>query len=463
MDPKNFSEMQGDFIANSTYAVNIASGPIQCGKSYSTNVAFAFYVGFESPHTRFLICGNTVNTVHRNVVDNGFLELLQKIFGKTNVKYTFGEHIRIKHKQKGDIYIWIVGINNENAIKRLQGQPVGGALFDELTTYPEMPADMAFARNSLAGARVIATTNPESPNHWAYKKWVGNKEKQGLGMVKVWWFQLRDNPTLTEERITYYKSMFSGVFRERFIYGKWVAAEGAIYDMFLTSENTFYELPFKDDYDDAFVCIDYGTGSVTTFAVWKVKKIGWLRDPDGLGIDIPDNHYHLAKEWYYDSRTDGPRLTDPVMSDELKHFIGDEKPYGIFIDPSASSFITQLRADGFRNVYEAPNAVMDGINRISALLEQRRMKFHKDECPRTIEEYQGYVWDLRARERGDSIPLKKDDHCPDRDRYGIMGYEMYQIPIDSFIVSTTGGNILNKSGGVNIGRSTISPEWEFYN
>ena len=46
---------------------------------------------------------------------------------------------------------------------------------------------------------------------------------------------MSDNPLMTPEAIERAKSSFSGVFLQRYIYGFWSVAEGAIYPVF--SEN----------------------------------------------------------------------------------------------------------------------------------------------------------------------------------------------------------------------------------
>lgn len=42
---------------------------------------------------------------------------------------------------------------------------------------------------------------------------------------------MTDNPSLLPEIIDRYKSMYTGVFYNRFILGQWVAADGIVYDV----------------------------------------------------------------------------------------------------------------------------------------------------------------------------------------------------------------------------------------
>jgi PBSX family phage terminase large subunit len=372
------------------------------------------------------------------VIDNGLLDFYQQVLGKENVAYARGDRITLTLPgKKSNKIIWIVGVNNKGATDRLKGTPIGGTLADEITTYPETPADMMFARNSLPGALVFCSTNPASKNHWAWKKYVGNQEKQDIDLVRVFAFTLHDNPTMSDERKQYYENMFEGVFKRRNVYGEWAMAEGAVYDMFNDElgKNVFNELPYgpveiddpnilgakKLNYDDAFLCLDYGAGSVTTCAFWVVKK------------GIINNQYFCVKEWYYDSRKEGKQLRDTQVVTRLKEWLGTDIQYvkAAFIDPSAVNLRNELLAETyydetgeeqflFGDVIPAPNAVGPGIQRLSTLIGQYNMRWHSS-CANTILEFQDYIWDKREEDK----PKKVNDHCPDRDRYGIMGYETY--------------------------------------
>lgn len=86
LSPKAFSPKQLDYIGKSYAPINIAVGAVQSGKSWVLNVRFALYI-IESPHDRFLICGNTRDTVQDNVIENGFQKICEGILGKENVHY----------------------------------------------------------------------------------------------------------------------------------------------------------------------------------------------------------------------------------------------------------------------------------------------------------------------------------------------------------------------------------------
>lgn len=70
---------------------------------------------------------------------------------------------------------------------------------------------------------------------------------------------------------------------------------------------------------------------------------------------------------------------------------------------------------------KADNAVLEGVQLVSAALDAGKLMFHP-RCERLIAEMEGYRWDERARERGEDKPRKEDDHAVDALRYGLMHY-----------------------------------------
>lgn len=121
------------------------------------------------------------------------------------------------------------------------------------------------------------------------------------------------------------------------------------------------------------------------------------------------------KEYYYSGRDEASQKTDTEYADDLKDFLGDIKPKSIIIDPSAASFIAELRKRGY-NIRKAKNDVLDGIRFVAMLLNQEKIAFAK-ECVNTILEFNSYIWDIKASEKGEDKPIKQHDHAMDAVRY----------------------------------------------
>lgn len=115
------------------------------------------------------------------------------------------EALRSKRGSKGDPDIaWM---EEANAFTRQDFDEVNGRL-----------------RGDVAGwTQIILTTNPDAPTHWIYKDLM-----QG-GEASVYYSDAKDNPRNTQAYFDRLDRMV-GTMRDRLRDGKWVQAEGAIYD-----------------------------------------------------------------------------------------------------------------------------------------------------------------------------------------------------------------------------------------
>ena len=127
----------------------------------------------------------------------------------------------------------------------------------------------------------------------------------------------------------------------------------------------------------------------------------------------------MAKETK--TRTSGPRRdnarqkTDREYADDLEEWLDGTRIRYMIVDPSAASFIAELRKRGI-SVLKAKNEVEDGIRVVGTKLNQGKLLF-SDECQNTIKEFASYVWDEKAAESGIDKPVKLNDHCMDALRY----------------------------------------------
>lgn len=132
----------------------------------------------------------------------------------------------------------------------------------------------------------------------------------------------------------------------------------------------------------------------------------------------------MDREYRWDSRSEearrsgNPQKTDSQYADDMEDFMGTdpESQCMVVVDPSAASFIAELRS---RGVYVKPanNEVVDGIRVVGSLLGRRGIRINRDNCKGLIGEMRSYVWDDKAAERGEEKPVKQKDHGPDALRY----------------------------------------------
>ena len=381
-------------IAESTARLNIWHGAVRSSKTICSIIRWIEYL-YEGPPGHLLMFGKTERTLKRNILDP-----LEQIVGTRNFEYNRG---------LGELYccgrtIYTVGANDERAEGKIRGVTLAGAYGDELTICPETFFKQVLSRLSVKGSKFFGTTNPGGPYHWLKKDFL---EREGQLNLRSWHFNLDDNLGLDPEYVQALKAEYTGLWYKRFILGLWVMAEGAVYDMFDEDVHVVTDLPEMTQY---WVGIDYGTTNPTVFLLI------------GAGVD---KRLYVVDEWRYDSkRYDGRHKTDQEYHRALFYWLQARKvrPRWIFVDPSASSFITQISRPGqlrIPNVALASNDVLEGIRWTSSLLESRRLLVHK-RCQGLIDELYGYTWDSRASEKGKDAPLQQDDHGPDALRYAVL-------------------------------------------
>lgn len=381
-----FSHKQLDVIANSTARINILDGSVRSGKTIASLVAWIMFVS-EAPPGELLMVGKTERTLKRNILD-----VLEQIVGSRYFKYNLGAGEATLFGRR----IYLVGANDLRSEGKIRGLTLAGAYGDEIALWPESFFTMLLSRLSVPGARFIGTTNPDSPYHWLKTSYLDRVGELGL---RRWHFSLEDNPNLDPAYVEALKKEYVGLWYKRFISGLWVQAEGAVYDMWDDAIYAVDEVPSQ--FTRYYVGVDYGTSNPTVF----------------LLIGQHEDKIYVIDEYYWDSAERGRQKTDAEYSRDLREFIKGRYPQAIVIDPSATSFITQLRRDGVRMIRHANNSVLDGIRTVAAFLPQKRLFVYRERCSNLLREFTAYVWDPQAQKRGEDRPLKQNDHALDALRY----------------------------------------------
>lgn len=397
-----------DFISNPIEKdsfINILEGSVRSGKTVACIPKWINYI-IAGPPGLLLMTGVSKDTIYDNVLNDLF-----DTIGKDNYHY---------NRQTGELIVWwkddsgnewerrikVVGAKDEGSEKFIRGKTLAGAYCDELTLMPERFFKQLLNRLSVSGAKLYATTNPDSPAHYLYKEYITNEQKIQSGLVQVVHFGLDDNPNLGDDYKTNIRSSYSGMWFKRMILGMWVLAEGVIYDMFDEERHCFTDAEWNNTLKSRcrrYIACDYGTKNPMVFLD--------IYD-DGDTIWIPNMYY-------WDSRKEQRQKTDAEYADDLEKMIGDELPDMVVIDPSAASFKLELQGRGFR-VKDADSSVNDGIRLMAKLLTKGKIKIHKKNCEPMIEEFQAYVWDEKAARAGDEKPVKQQDHSMDACRYYVQ-------------------------------------------
>lgn len=131
------------------------------------------------------------------------------------------------HKKDGrENRFYIFGGKDEGSAALIQGMTLSGVMLDETALMPRSFCEQAIARCSVDNSRLWFNCNPENPAHWFYTEWIKKAVDKNCLYLH---FTMDDNPSLSEEIKQRYKNLYSGSFYERFIEGKWVSCDGAVY------------------------------------------------------------------------------------------------------------------------------------------------------------------------------------------------------------------------------------------
>jgi len=239
--------------------------------------------------------------------------------------------------------------------------------------------------------QVILTTNPGGSLHWIKKDLIDGKQ------ASVYYSRAQDNPNNSSAYIDTLGKL-TGVMRERLVLGKWVQAEGAIYDMF--DHRVHVKERPDSEMKSWYLAMDEG---YTNPAV--ILLVG--EDSDG--------RIHIAKQYY-----ERGKLQEAVVKQASEW----SKAYGVrlaAVDEAAAGLIADLLNNGVPAI-ASKGRVLDGIQSV-----QNRLKIQGDELPRltvdpscvdVINEFESYVW---KKATGTGIvkdePNKENDHAMDAVRY----------------------------------------------
>lgn len=368
----------------------ICDGSVRSGKSVSMTVGFVLWSMSSFREEKFAICGKTVESLRRNIVLN-LREWLPSEFTITEKRAE--NKVIISTNGWSNTY-FLFGGKDEASYMLIQGITLAGVLLDEVALMPKSFVDQACARCSVPNSKLWFNCNPAGPEHWFYKEWVlRQKEKNALHIH----FTMDDNLSLSAKIKERYERMFSGVFYDRYVRGLWVLAEGLVYPMF----NKSCIVPVVDrEYDRYVVSMDYGIKNPTAMLLW------------GRCNDV----WYVVQEYYHSGRETNEQKTDQQYYDELVKLCGDLPIWRVIVDPSAASFITLVEQKRQFKIWDADNAVLEGIQHTASALNDGKIKVN-DCCKRTIQEFGLYSWDDKATE---DKPIKQNDHAMDALRYFVQ-------------------------------------------
>jgi phage terminase large subunit len=272
----------------------------------------------------------------------------------------------------------------------------------------------------LSYQQLIMATNPGPPTHHL-------KLRADGGRCTILYSRHEDNPRMyqdgewTEYGAAYLERLESltGARYQRMRWGKWVAAEGLVFDGYDPAVHLIDRFPIPDDWT-RWVSVDFG------FTNPQVTQ--WFAEDD-------DGRLYLYRELYATQKTVDQHARD--FLDQVTDADGkwtEPRPRAIVCDHDAEGRAVLQRELGMSTV-AAKKKVTEGIQAVQARLRPagdgkprlyilRDSIVHTDQAlvdakrpTCTADELPGYVWDTSPGKPPKETPVKDNDHGCDAMRY----------------------------------------------
>ena len=382
----------------------ICDGAVRSGKTAIMSVSFIHWAMRYFNGKNFALISKTQRQAERNII----LPLLNcpDVTDYFKLEYQRSNGVlKVTSKTSSNIF-YLFGGKDESSFALIQGTTLTGGLFDEVALMPKSFVEQAIARTlSEKGAKLWFNCNPENPNHWFYKDWIIDAQNENKKNSLYLHFLMDDNPIVTQEQKEKAKSFYSGIFYERYILGKWVRAEGRIYDdikpLIVDKLNAKKER--------LIIGIDFGGNkSKTTFVATLILK-------DFAGLYALMDHKVSGKK----GEIDIERIADElcVFIDNIKTKFGFY-PDEIRADSAEQYLINSLRKSLYKKGFnislrDSDKAkIIDRIRCTDSLIKTKKLFINKN-CKHLILGLENAVWDQKAAEKG--IEIRLDDFTSDID------------------------------------------------
>lgn len=413
--------------------ISLWVGAVSAGKTIASLIAFLLALRTVGPVGDVVIIGKTLNTIERNVI--GQLQN-RSLFGAVakSVVHTRGSSVAIILGRR----VELIGANNAAAEERIRGGTFALVYVDEATLLPKEFWNMLVTRLRVAGARLLATTNPASRNHWLRKEWILRGAE--VDMV-TFHMTMYDNPLYFEggaEGPSYIARMertYTGVFYDRFILGKWTTAEGAIYSDW-NPDNLIQFNDMPDLQQVVAVGIDAGSTHPTVALMLGVTAENKLDDRGRL---VRKPRLVLMDELVIEAKN-GDSYAPSVQAQMYREWLAtNHVPANVMFTPPKFT-VVDTAAKWFRDELGRPPAggrgipttaadkdVLPGIGTVSSLISQNLL-LATDRCSRWNDEITEYRWDQKQSDKGLDEPVKENDDAMDAGRYAIRTTRALWLP-----------------------------------
>lgn len=331
--------------------------------------------------------------------------MMQRIMGpQSGVRYNKSE-LTFYYPNGSRIYIF--GMKDADQREAIRSHEFDIVWMEEATQFSEIDFQELAARlrgTAASWRQIILTTNPGGPLHWIKRRLIDGQE------AAVYFSSASDNIDHLPGDYMGRLDRLTGVQHQRLVLGRWVQAEGVIFDN------------WSDE--------PWPAGNVCDVKRDEALQMEWYID-DGYspGAGEGSASYHPRVILVAQVRADGgvDLIDEYVVTGELSaHSIQEVlgwygRPDIAFVDSSASELRAQLTARGIMNA-PASHPVSEGIKVMRHFIDdgQHRLLRVSPNCRNFLFEISSYQYGAAERAvAGERRPLKVNDHSMDACRYGL--------------------------------------------
>lgn len=269
-----------DFKSNKLARINILVGAVRSGKTWLSLILWALLVGESPIDGKYLMVAKTLTNLKRNCLD-----LLCELIPGTEYSLSKKELTLFGRK------VYLEGANDARAESKIRGMTLNLAYVDEVTQITFDFFNMLLSRLSEQNAKLIGTTNPDTPYHWLHEQFIQRAGELDFNLYEF--NSIEENFTLDKNYIEALKKEYTGVYYDRFVLGKWVAAEGLIYRLFADDNKRYIYNELDSNISFVTIGVDYGASrSKTVFIATgfsnSFKDIYILEEKALSGVHEPE-------------------------------------------------------------------------------------------------------------------------------------------------------------------------------
>ena len=266
------STKQQEYIRSANHRWNFKTGATRSGKTLlDWHLIPRRIIERKGLDGLNVILGFTKTSIQRNLIAP-----MQELYGINNISDIRSDNTCMIFGEK----VYCLGASKVNNVDAVRGSSIKYCYGDEVTTWHLEVFEMLKSRLDKVYSMFEGTCNPKEPSHWLHK-FLTDKE------VDIYWQQytIFDNPFLDETVLHDIISSHTGVFKQRYIDGLWVVAEGIIFNQFANNPKAWYLPPLKkgekpQEYSKLVMGVDFGgSGSKTTMVL-----SGYVNGYKGLDV-----------------------------------------------------------------------------------------------------------------------------------------------------------------------------------